>query len=700
MPPPVQAGLQGKGRITSSLRFPYLAESVALVVLALILAVAGPSYGQLSSLAHVSLAGLFLVALLVASRRAWEKLFGPVLFYDLLRVSRRSRYILIRFAYAAALAILVYWQFSQWSARTFGATRGPVLAKDMAVFAEQIFYIFMVVQLALVLCLTPAYAATSIAEEKERKTFEYLLTTDLRNREIVLSKLLSRLANLTLIVLTGLPILGFLQFLGGVDPDLVLAGFAATAITMVSLGSFSVLVSIYARKPRDGILFAFLGVAAYVALGFLALQVLNFPLLATQPLTPGSNPLVLGDLVNAFNAGNLIIVLRQLHVAWSGGKPLAGLIGGLLRNYLLWHGVAALACVLWAVFAVRRVSLRDVPRKEAPGQRRLLAKIGLRPMIWKEIVVEPGFRLRWYSRLVLYLFVVVSLIPPAWAFALYLLDLGAMPYQMPAGMVPIKVGTTLYELGKSLNGWARAMSTILGCLMLVGVAVRASTSVSGERDRETLDSLLTTPLQSHDILFGKWLGSLLSVRWISAWLGLIWIIALLTRAMHPLVVPLFLVAWLVYASFLAGVGIWFSTACRTSLRATFYTLAVCALLGGGHYLLYSCFIPVGPIRGLFGDFMGILSAFAPPRVLYGLTAAEYEFFQEGWGLWTILAYFALFFWALGALFIWTITRSRFRRMTSRISSRRPPQRAASASGGWGYVEESDSWQELGTSLRR
>ena len=91
--------------------------------------------------------------------------------------------------------------------------------------------------------------------------------------------------------------------------------------------------------------------------------------------------------------------------------------------------------------------------------------------------------------------------------------------------------------------------------------------------------------------------------------------------------------------------------------------------------------------------MGMLSAFTPPRVLYGLTAAEYEFFQEGWGLWTILAYFALFFWALGALFLWTITRSRFRRMTSRISSRRPPQRAARAAPGWGYTEESDSWQE-------
>ena len=78
--------------------------------------------------------------------------------------------------------------------------------------------------------------AGSIAEEKDRKTLEFLLATDLRNREIILSKLGARLANLLLFILTGLPILSILQFLGGVDPNLVLAGFAATFLTMAGLG--------------------------------------------------------------------------------------------------------------------------------------------------------------------------------------------------------------------------------------------------------------------------------------------------------------------------------------------------------------------------------------------------------------------------------------------------------------------------------
>ena len=84
-----------------------------------------------------------------------------------------------------------------------------------SLLAESFFGSFMFIQLLAVSILTPAYVASSIADEKERKTLEFMLATDLRNREIVLSKLFSRLANLTLFILTGLPILSILQFLGG-----------------------------------------------------------------------------------------------------------------------------------------------------------------------------------------------------------------------------------------------------------------------------------------------------------------------------------------------------------------------------------------------------------------------------------------------------------------------------------------------------
>src|SRR5208282_4105240 len=98
-------------------------------------------------------------------------------------------------------------------------------------------------------------------------TMEFLLATDLRNREIVLSKFGSRVANLTLFILTGLPIISFIQFVGGVDPTLVLTGFAATAMTMLGLAGVSILNSVLFKRPRDAIAITYFYLIGYLGLG-------------------------------------------------------------------------------------------------------------------------------------------------------------------------------------------------------------------------------------------------------------------------------------------------------------------------------------------------------------------------------------------------------------------------------------------------
>ena len=74
-------------------------------------------------------------------------------------------------------------------------------------FAEEFFFVFISLQFIAAVLFTPALTAGAIAEEKQRKTLEYLLATDLGNHEIVLGKLVSRLGYLTLFLLTGLPML-------------------------------------------------------------------------------------------------------------------------------------------------------------------------------------------------------------------------------------------------------------------------------------------------------------------------------------------------------------------------------------------------------------------------------------------------------------------------------------------------------------
>src|SRR5579871_3158497 len=105
----------------------------------------------------------------------------------------------------------------------------------------------------------------------ERNTLYFLLATDLYTREIFLSKYLSRLANMTLLLLTGLPILSVLQFMGGVDADLMLAGFAGTGLTMLGLASVSILMSTLLKRPRDAIALTYLLLIIYIFFGAFAL---------------------------------------------------------------------------------------------------------------------------------------------------------------------------------------------------------------------------------------------------------------------------------------------------------------------------------------------------------------------------------------------------------------------------------------------
>src|SRR4029077_13348998 len=119
-------------------------------------------------------------------------------------------------------------------------------------------------------------------------------------------------------------------------------------------------------------------------------------------------------------------------------------------------------------------------------------------------------------------------------------------------------------------------------LLLLGVAVRAASSISSERDRQTFDALLTTPIDSSTILWSKWLGSVMSFRLGWAWLALIYGMGLLTGGLNLFALPMLLAAWFVFAGVSAIIGLWFSMTCRSTMRATVLTLFTTVALNIGH----------------------------------------------------------------------------------------------------------------------
>jgi hypothetical protein len=131
------------------------------------------------------------------------------------------------------------------------------------------------------------------------------------------------------------------------------------------------------------------------------------------------------------------------------------------------------------------------------------------------------------------------------------------------------------------------------------------------------------------------------------------------------------VAWLVYASCLAGVGLWFSISSRTTLRATLYTLATVLGVSVGHWMLWLCLLPFcSPWR--MPQVLALQSCITPPAVLYWLSAPINQVGHDlGWEMNTLLSGFGLFLWAVAASVIWTVSRTRFRKLTARMPHRRP-----------------------------
>jgi ABC-type transport system involved in multi-copper enzyme maturation permease subunit len=616
---------------------------------------------SLTLLQQLLLWSLVLLVAAILLRRGWLKLFGPVLFYDMVRAARRNRYFALRTSYALFLLFVLWMSF-------LGARRHyPILDhREASRLAQNFFNTFVIVQFFAVALLTPAYVAGSIAEEKDRKTLEFLLATDLRNREIVLSKLVSRLANLTLFLLVGLPILSLVQFLGGVDPELMLAVFAITALTMLGLAGLSILNSVHFQKPRDAIALTYLGGIAYLLLSTLAHFTLGG---STSPVwglswlveTLGGEPLTVGMLADAFSSGNLAVMWTEVSRAIDMGT-IRQVLPVVLRQYAIFHGIFATVTIVWAVLRLRAVALKQTYGKTDRGSPALLLlgrpRVANLPMVWKEVFVEGNIRLRWLGWIIVIILVGLSFYWPA----RLLWDYWFGGYQV---WFP---GEARSEwLMREMNAFVRITGTGVACLLLLAVAVRAASSVSGERDRQTLDLLLATPLETSSILAGKWLGSILSVRLACLWLLAIWGLGILTRGLFIPAALLLPIAILVYASFVATLGLWFSVVCKTTLRATVATFLTLFGLTAGPWLPWMlCGLMMRPGGGV--ELLLKLQAGLTPPIALGVLAFCERDISALYGSreFTELASFSvlgLFVWGGATVVLWGALNARFRHLT-------------------------------------
>jgi ABC-type transport system involved in multi-copper enzyme maturation permease subunit len=515
----------------------------------------------------------------------------PLLHQEMLLGGRRSRPYLLRWILAAWLVIQVTGYLGATTSLRWVTSNSqwgkPAIFADSARSYVELF----VWQLFIILTLvTPALAAGAISDEKSRGTLQYLLTADLLPWEIVVGKLLGRTYQVLLLALTGLPLACFFGVFAGLDL-LGLAALAASVLLFVFfLASASVLASVVCRHTRDAVL----GLYAVLLLGGIALAALR-SWLENMTATPssGSQPVlpVVAALAAFLNALNPFAVWSPGWIYAGGSAQLRHVVFPLLA----WAGVGGL-CLLLASWRLRPAYLRQLqgwPKKPRRWWHARRAAVSDRPVRWKERHVEGIAPLallrglpRWLGMALVFLATTISS-------GSILLD------HLPA----TETATTLLRrlMSGDLAGlWDIVLNlrpaeeaffsqgVIVMLLAGVVIGIRCSGAITGERERQTWEALLLTPLETRELIRDKVWGIVgASYPYLAAYA----LPALALAALGGMGAACWTLLWLAVtwlALFYVGAaGLWCSVRSRGSWRSLLGTLALTYLGGFALYCVTS-----------------------------------------------------------------------------------------------------------------
>ncbi|MFO0936251.1 MAG: ABC transporter permease subunit [Gemmataceae bacterium] len=547
------------------------------------------------------LAVLGAVLLRIRAKSPW---LGPLFVYELVRLARRGSQPRLRAVFSALLLIglLVIYL------RVFN-DRNPVdllfssnlqlPQEERSNFTEYFTFVYLLVQLIAVSLITPVYAGGAIAEEKDRKSLDFLQSSLLSNREIVLGKLAARLLFVSCIIMVGLPVLFMTMLFGGLDENTIFAGEFLTIFTMLGLAGLSLLMGVYRKTLRD---------ALYWPYGFLtATTVLGFCCGMCIPGVGAVSPFTALTTIFFNNAGGGV----TLGTIWglSPGMYIAVQLGIFATIY----GLMFVICTALAIHAIRpaviepridpdtgrRKSPRPAPRAkvissekvndvpiiipdvretrgdpyERPAPRRPRTVKSRRSFVVKPLRDHDPFlwKERYFSgRLPVLESGVV------WGFSLTVIVtfLGVLGVGLVAGvLVEVLKGNLPGEVVKYCMRLFCA-ATILVLAPVVGV--RACSSIARERSQQTLLSLLSVPEARERILWAKWLAPLYSVRYWLIALGVAILATLFSGGLHPLGAIAALSYLIGFVPFANSYGLWLSVRSKTGTRAT--TIFLCTML--------------------------------------------------------------------------------------------------------------------------
>ncbi len=402
-------------------------------------------------------------------------LAGPLLHRQLLTTPRTLQHYLLRAGYVAGFCVLL------WTAahNTFGLA--PIRnVGDIARFGAFMFNLVCTVQLTIVTAASLLLSAGSVAQEKDRRTLIMLLLTDLRATELVVGKALGSLVNVFTLIAVSFPVLFALSLLGGTSIEQIVWFECLCVATALAAAAWGTLVAYWREKTFQTLAITVLGAGLFLGVVETLVVMLGHDQAAGQ-IIGGLNPFrTLGNLLDPLAANPTVTA------------PVASALASVIGLLVLTAGLfiqTSRKVRIWNPSRTIHIQAEETPAETdlSPAPARAARAVWDRPLLWREICTEAYGRKVGFIKAAYYVVLMFCMLWVARSGTDAELLLGSLS---PAGLAFV----------------------VLSLFALLLVNAQAVTSLTSERDGQTLELLLVTEVSAKEFIFSKLAGILYNTK--------------------------------------------------------------------------------------------------------------------------------------------------------------------------------------------
>ncbi len=444
-------------------------------------------------------------------------------------ISRKWVFIMRTVAAVLCFGILIFAAWCCWLMQVVDEGTVPSLILSVSVTA------LVLLNLSLVLLISPAVLAGGFSDDPERMALGMLLSTRLSAGEIVYSRFISRLVQVATVSLAGLPAIVFLGIFCGMTTESLLVLLVLMFATASGVAGLALLFFVLFTRARDAL------IATYVV-GLLLLIL----------------PILIGGRLNLSWASWLIALNPYTCVT---GLIYSGDIIPASRTIAVWSVMAIISLTLTLRLLWPTYLRRAGGDFRSSNRQREIPPMGSNPIQWKELYIEST---REFGRLlsaVIFLTLVMMLGGSILLMSLFL-------WTMINPQPPLFVQNTLAIASQ----WIGILAVPLGWLIQWAVGIRAAAGISMEKEQGTWDALMMTPLEGGEIVKAKMIVSFYSLRWFLIATLLVWLLGVMMESITFYAFFMMVLSSAMYICVMSAIGVWSSLTTKSSGRAITLTL--------------------------------------------------------------------------------------------------------------------------------